>query len=67
MGIDYELEEFEGNDQNQETITATLTGEYLFSRRAALLANYQFVTQNDPGGDNDYHENRVSVGVRLRQ
>ena len=63
----YEVENFSGSGQKDEDYTIGVTGEYLLTRTAALTSSYEFTksTSNAPG--NDFVENQVLLGFRLRR
>lgn len=65
--LGYEIESFADSNEEDKELVAALTGEYLLSRSAALTARFEHTdhTSNEPG--QDYIENEVRVGLRLRR
>lgn len=66
-GISYEHRDFVGTERTEETITANIGAEYLFSREWAAFAGYERIElfSSEPGGD--YTENVISLGLRMRR
>ncbi len=67
IAFGYEMEDFSGSGQQDRDYTAGITGEYLLTPSAALTGSYEFnkSTSSIPG--NDYVENEVRLGFRLRR
>ncbi|MEC9369279.1 MAG: outer membrane beta-barrel protein [Pseudomonadota bacterium] len=65
--LGYEIESFAGEDREEKEYTAGLTGEYLLSRWMALTAKYEHVTSTSTDPGQDYVENEVRLGLRVRR
>ncbi|MFQ5626013.1 MAG: outer membrane beta-barrel protein, partial [Methyloligellaceae bacterium] len=65
--LEYEEEKFSGSGGVDEDLEFGLTGEYLFTPSAALIAaySYQDSTSSTPGSD--YSVNQFRLGVRVRR
>ncbi|MGI9382805.1 MAG: outer membrane beta-barrel protein [Methyloligellaceae bacterium] len=48
-------------------MTASLSAEYLLNRSLALAATYTYTDFNRTGNNDDYNENEVLVGLRVRR
>ncbi len=65
--LGYEREESSGSGDLDEDIEFALTGEYNFTRSAALTAAYSYLDSTSNTPDSDYSVNEFRLGVRLRR
>ncbi len=62
--ISYEIEEFDGINITEETLSTTLALQYIFNERARLIASYEFNDVRATGAG--YEENIFRLGLNLR-
>ncbi len=66
--LGYEIDDFGGSDEKEHELIASVSADYFLTRSLGLTARYTYDKFNGAGGgDNDYTENEVRVGVRLRR
>lgn len=64
-GLTYEIEEFQGVNVEQNTLTATVGLQYILNRHARIITSYQFSDIETDGGGS-YQENLFRIGMNLR-
>ena len=65
--LGYEIDDFGGADIEEHELTATVSAEYLLNRVLALAATYTYTDFDRTGNGDDYTENEVLVGLRVRR
>lgn len=65
--LGYSREEFSGSGNVDEDLELALTGEYNFTRGAALTAAYSHLDSTSSTPNSDYSVNQFRLGVRVRR
>lgn len=63
----YENETKRGAGEETDTITASIAGEYRFTREASLVARYTYETEHPNDDSGTTSENIVSLGLTIRR
>ena len=66
-GVNLEFEDFAGSEFEQTEVITSLGAEYLLNRSVALTAEYEHTEFSSTDPDDDYTENQIQVGVRVRR
>lgn len=66
-GVNIEFDDFAGSEFQQTDVTTTLGVEYLLNRSVALTADYEHTEFSSTNEGDDYTENQIQVGVRVRR
>lgn len=66
-GVSYQVEDYAGTDFEQTDVTTTLEAEYLLNRSLGVVAEYEHTESSSTLPADDYTENRLQVGLRVRR
>ena len=66
-GIGLDHVDYQGSSLVERTYRAELGAEYIFSREAAMIANYEYSAFDSNSPNSDYTSNQVRLGMRFRR